>query len=156
MEWRAWFDQNWFQLAQTLSILGSVWLTRAAVRREARARKLTEYLALAGHHRELWSEIHRHPTLARVVQAEADLLANPLSAAEAEFLNLAIVHFQSGWLVAKDGGGLLSLDVLTADVQAFFCLPLPRLVWEQTRHMRDPKFVGFIEHALKKQPSNPE
>lgn len=153
MAWRAWLDQNWFTLIQTLGILGSIWLTRAALRRDARARKLGDYLVLAGHHRELWSEIHRHAQLARVLQPEVDLLASPMSIAEAEFLNIAIVHFQSGWLVAKDGG-LITLDVLMADVRAFFSLPLPRAVWEQTRHMRDPNYVRFIEQAMEGKEQN--
>jgi hypothetical protein len=146
--WGAWLDQNWFTLVQTLGIIGSVCLTAAALRRDARARKVGDYLALAAHHRELWSEVPRNAELVRVLQPEIDLVASPLSPAETEFLNLVIVHFQSGWLLAQ-GGGLITLNVLANDANSFFALPLPRVVWEETRHMRDPKFVSFIEQAVK-------
>lgn len=84
---------------------------------------------------------------ARIGQAEVDLIAAPISVAEEEFLMLALNHFHAGWLLVKEGG-LVSLEVLAADARAFVTLPIPRAVWERTKHARDPKFVQFIENAL--------
>ena len=145
--WQSWLDQNWFSLVQTLGILGGVGLTAAALRRDTRARKIGDYLILTGQHRELWSEVHRRPELSRILKAEVDLLASPLSVAEEEFLNLAIEHSQTGCLLAR-AGSPIRLSSLSSDARSFFTLPLPRVVWEKTKHARDPRFVRFIEQAI--------
>lgn len=108
---------------------------------------MTDYLTLAGHHRELWSDANRRPELNRIFLTEVDLIARPISVMEEEFLNLVIVHFNSGWLMARDDG-LIKAKSLAADAHAFFSLPIPRTVWERTIHFRDPEFVQFIEQAL--------
>ena len=132
---------------QTVGIVGSLLLTLVALRRDQRARRTTDYLTLTTLHRELWSEMHRRPELARATQPVVDLVAVPLSVAEEEFLMLVINHFHVGWRLFREGG-LLSLDVLAADARAFFALPLPHLVWERSKKPRDPRFVRFIENAL--------
>ena len=142
-----WLQQDWFNLIQTLGIVWSLALTAAALHRETRARKLGHYLNLVAHHRELWSETHRRLDLTRIFQAEVDLVAAPMTVAEQEFLNLAIEHFTTGWLVAKDTP-FLSRKMLAADAATFFASPLPRTAWKQTKHARDPEFVRFIEDAL--------
>lgn len=142
-----WFDQNWFTLIQTLGIMGGLWLTSATLRRDRQARKLGDLLTLAGQHRDLWSDAHRRPELGRIMQADVDLVAQPVSTSEEEFLNLVIVHFYTGWLLAREAA-LLRLDVLGTDAGSFFALPLPRWVWAQTRHRRDPQFIRFVERAV--------
>ena len=143
----SWLEQNWLNLLQTLGIIGSGLLTTAAFHRETRARKLGYFLSLAQQHRELWNEAHRRPELARIFQREADLVANPVSVAESEFLNLVIVHFHTGWLFAKDTA-FLDHETIATDARTFFTLPLPLAVWNTTRAARDPKFIRFMEEAF--------
>ena len=142
-----WLQQDWFDLIQTLGIVCSIALTATALHRETQARKLGHYLTLVAHHRELWSETHRRPDLARIFQGDVDLVAAPMTIAEEEFLNLVIEHFTTGWLVAKDTR-FLNPKVLAADAETFFARPLPQMAWNQTKHARDPQFVSFIEQAL--------
>lgn len=143
----SWLEQNWLNLLQTLGIIGSGLLTTAALRRETRARKLGYFLSLAQQHRELWSEAHRRPELTRIFQREADLVANPVSVVEEEFLNLVIVHFHTGWLFAKDTA-FLEHEAIATDARTFFSLPLPQAVWNSTRAAREPKFIRFMEEAF--------
>lgn len=145
----AWLDQNWFNLVQTLGIMLSSWLTGAALRQEIRTRKHENAFTLAQHHRELWSEVHRRPDLARILSSEVDLLAAPMSVAEEEFLNLVIEHFQTGWLVAQ-ADGFPTLQTLAKDARSFFTLPLPEDVWQSTKKDRDPRFVQFIDKARRR------
>jgi hypothetical protein len=83
----------------------------------------------------------------RIFQTTDDLFASALTVAEEEFINLAIVHFLTGWRIAKNGG-LTSLKELGADVRGFFSLPLPRAVWEKTKAFRNQRFVRFVDGAL--------
>ena len=147
----AWFQQNWFSLVQSTGIIGSLLLTALALRRNLRSRQTGDYLTLAQHHRDLWGDLHRRPELARVAVATVDLVSQPMTTAEQEFLLLVITHFHTGWLLAREGS-LLKLDVLAQDAGAFFQLPLPSVVWDQTRATRDPEFLRFIESS-KKMPS---
>ena len=144
---RAWLDQNWFNLIQTLGIVASSLLATVTLRRETRARRLGDYLTVIQQHRELWSEAHRRPDLARLFQPEMDLIAAPVTVAEEEYLNLVIDHFHTGWLLVNDRI-VLKAEVLAADARAFFSLPLPRRVWDATRRQRDPRFVRFIEASM--------
>jgi hypothetical protein len=143
----SWLDGNWFNVMQTTGIMGSLWLTVMAARREAKVKKIENLLTLSEHHRALWSDVSQRRELARIFQNNEDALSSSLTLAEEEFINLAIVHFQTGWRVAKNGG-LTSLKELGADVRGFFSLPLPRAVWEKTRKSRNQKFVRFVERSL--------
>lgn len=146
-----WLQENWFNLTQTFGIVASALLAAAAFSRETRARRLGYLLSLAEQHREVWSEAHRRPELARIFKSEVDLVADPISTVEQEFLNIVIVHFHTGWLFAKDTR-FLDDTALTADARTFFSLPLPRAVWDNTRDARDPKFVRLMEKAFASMP----
>ena len=144
----AWGRAHWFDLIQTLGIIGGLSATSLTLFWERKSRRLGDYLTLAGQHRELWSDAHRQPSLARIFHPEVDLVAQPISPQEQEFLNLVIVHFHTGWLLAREKV-VLTLELLALDAKAFFQLPIPRGVWIATRHFRDPKFSAFIEKAAK-------
>lgn len=142
----AWLNGSWFSLVQSLGIIASILLTATAMRRDRRSRRIGDYLALTSEHRQLWGDLNHRPELARVVSPDVDLVAEPLSFAEEEFLLLVIVHVHTGWLLAGQGS-LVDIRVLARDAGAFFRLPLPRLVWRRTQTLRDPAFVAFIDAA---------
>ena len=147
-----WLNAHWFDLVQSLGIVGSILLTSAALRSQALSQNLGHYLTLAADHRELWSEAHRRPDLSRIFRDDVNLSVAPMTTAEEEFLNLAIEHFATGWLMAQ-GTRLLSLNGLAADAATFFSRPLPRSAWDRTKHARDPRFVKFVEKALIRRPT---
>jgi hypothetical protein len=143
----AWFNGNWFNLIQTLGIVGTLLFAGIGVHREAKAKEVENLLTLAEHHRELWAGFADKKELARVFEPNVDLAQHPPTVAEAEFLNLVFVHFLTGWWVAKSGG-ITKLEEMKLDVQGFFPLPLPRAVWEKTKKYRNGKFVRFVDRAL--------
>ena len=142
-----WLEDNWFSLLQSIGIISGFVFTALTLRRDTKSRKRTEVLALTQQHRELWSEVHRRPELARILQTEVNLVAQPISTAEEEYLNLIIIHFNTGWQLAREGASL-TLQTLRKDVRTFFSLPVPRAVWEQSKSARDPEFVRFVEKGL--------
>lgn len=140
----AWLNGNWFSLLQSVGIVGGLIFTALSLRGDTRSRKVGYLLALKEEHRVLWSEMHNRPELGRVMAEEIDLVKCPITVAEERFLNLVIVHFHTGWQLAI-AGAAHSLDVMAADVRGFFTLPLPLIVWNQSKGNRDPKFVSFVE-----------
>lgn len=145
---RTWLAGNWFSFIQTVGIIGGLIVAVVTMRRDTRSRQIGDYLTMIQQHRELWSEVHRRPELSRILEAEVDLVAAPSTVVEEEYLNLVIDHFYTGWLFATRAV-VLRLEVLKADAREFFQLPLPRRVWDLTRDRRDPRFVRFVELALK-------
>jgi hypothetical protein len=144
----SWMDGNWFNVIQTVGIIGSLWLATGAANRDARAKEIENLLSLSDHHRELWHAIPQRKDLERVLQTDADVLLTPATVAETEFLNLVIVHFQTGWWIAR-AGGMTTLNEMKVDVGGFFSLPLPRAIWEKTKKLRNQRFVSFVEKAMK-------
>ena len=143
----SWVQGNWFNIIQTAGILGSLWLATAAANREAKAREIQNLLTISDHHRELWKGVYQQRELERIFRADTDVQAAPVTVTEEEFTNLVMVHFLTGWRIAK-AGGITTLEELAADVRGFFSLPLPCAVWEKTKATRNPRFVRFVERAL--------
>ncbi len=144
-----WVEQNWFSFIQSLGIVGSLLLTGAALRKDSRSRKASDLLNLLEQHRQLWGEIHRRPELARVLSQNVDLVAQPISLAEEEFINLIIVHYQTGWMLALAGTGN-TLSAVASDLRWFFSFPLAKAAWKEIKVGRDESFVAFVDASLTK------
>lgn len=136
-----------FTVIQSVGIIGTLLFGAVAIQRDARERKIANLLTMTEHHRDLWGNLSQRHDLERILRTEVDVLAGSPTVAESEFLNLAIVHFQTGWSIAKAGGEITETE-LAADVRGFFSLPLPRAVWEKTKQFRNQRFVRFVEKAL--------
>ena len=147
-DFHIWADQNWFPLLQTVGILGGLFATYLSLLRDRKSWKLANYLTLVGQHRDLWRNVPSDPLLTRVLTPEVDLIGKPISLSEQEFLNLVIVHFHTGWIMAQEKM-FLSLAALTADAASFFRLPLPKEVWKLNKAFHDPAFVEFIDNAAR-------
>ena len=148
-----WLDSNWFNLIQTGSLVIGLIFAGLSFRRETRSRQVTNLLALKQEHRELWSTVHSRPELARILQADVDLLAAPVTTAEEIFLRELIVHVATAWELIRDGIPL-NLEALRSDVGACFSLPIPRWAWERARHAQTRDFTKFFDSALKEHSRN--
>jgi hypothetical protein len=147
-----WLRDNWFSLLQGTGIIGGLFFTAMSIRRDTKARRTTDLLALAQQHRDLWAELHRKPELGRILKEGVDLVSGPIKPAEEEFLNVVFVHFYTGWLLANQGAlALIPKDALAADIRNFFNLPIPKSVWQQTINSRDPHFVEFVDECVANQ-----
>ena len=143
----AWAEANWFNVIQTVGILGGILLAAAAANREAKAREIQNLLTISEHHREVWTELLKTAELKRVLQPDADIVKDPFTLREEECANLVLVQFLKAWRIAESGG-LLTLKELARDVRGFLSLPLPYAVWEKTKENRNQRFVRFVEKAL--------
>jgi hypothetical protein len=145
----SWVGENWFNLIQTVGIVGSLLLAMAAAKREAKTREIENLLTISDHHRELWSGARQQAELERIFREDDQSLNLPVTVAEAEFLNLVMAHYLTSWRISNIGG-IITLKELAADLRDFLSLPLPRAVWEKTKESRNRKFVRFVERALGK------
>src|SRR5258706_13003324 len=124
-----WLTNNWFSLLQSLGIICGLLFTATSIRRDTAARRASDLLSLSERHQDLWAELYRRPELRRIRSKDVDLLANPVTGSEEEFLKLVFAHFHTGWLLARNGA-LVQLEVFAEDVHTFFALPIPKTVWK--------------------------
>jgi len=135
----SWVNANWFSFAQTAGIIASLNIAAATLRQQS-------LLTLTEQHGKLWEEASVRPELARVLRWDVDFTTPP-SDAETNYLNRVIVHYLTGWGLAKDGTAFTPA-ALAKDARGFFSRPLPRAVWDATKECRDERFVKFIDRAL--------
>jgi len=143
-----WFRDNWFDLLQSLGIVGGLFFGGIALVIDAKVRRIGNLFTVTKQHREIWTTLYTRPELKRVVDASVDLTVRPISDEEELFVNLLILHLASSYRAAKAGMFLLRGE-LRADITAFFSLPIPRAVWERMKVFQDEKFVSFVEDYLK-------
>jgi hypothetical protein len=145
-----WFNENWFNLVQTVGVVGSLLMAAGAANREAKAREIENILTLSAQHQSLWTSIAEKPELQRIFNPDVGVLTEPATVNEELALNEIIAHYLTGWRIAN-AGGMTSLRELSDDVADFFSLPLPRAVWNKTKISRNGRFVRFVEQALGKE-----
>lgn len=144
----SWLQENWSSVVSAVGIIGSLWFTGAYFRQDSKSRNFSNLLAIDERHRVLWGEARQRPDLKRVFLKDADVLTQPISFVEEEFLKSAFLHFETGWRLERimNRG---ELSALALDIASFFSLPLPRAVWEKTKKFRNPKFVRFVKGAMR-------
>jgi hypothetical protein len=144
----SWFQTNWSNVFGVTGIIGSLLFTSASFQADSKNRAITNLLALDERHRALWSEVKQRLELRRILAESVDLSAQPLTPEEDVSMWQIIQQFETGWRVEKilDRGELV---ILARDVGEFFSLPLPHAVWEKEKPFHNPKFVRFVEKAIK-------
>ena len=133
---------------ETVGIIGGLLFTSLSFRADIRSRRVNNLITLTQQHRDLWEEIQAKPALARVLEPKADLVTHPPTIAEKQFVNLAILHLHS-WLRAAQQGEVRQLEGLNRDMQGFFSLPIPALVWKEKQEFYDADFVEYVEGVIR-------
>lgn len=142
-----WLAQHWFDLLQSLGIVGGLIFTGVVLRLDIRSRRITNLIDLTQGHREIWSQFGKRPELRRVIDPKVDIAKTGVTDAERIFVTLVIVHLNSVYHALDDALSIRP-DHLREDVRSLFSLPVPRAVWEQVKPMQDRKFAVFVETCL--------
>jgi hypothetical protein len=150
-----WLSQNWFYILSTVIGFGGLWFAAFSIRKaaqaqeeEAKARRISNLLAITANHRELWKECFHNSKLARVIDPAANVAKQPITSAEEIFMSMAISHTSSTYEALKDEL-VTKQDGFRRDVKSFFSLPVPRAVWIKTKLLQNQDFAAFIEFSLK-------
>lgn len=144
MVFTEWLSSHLFSLIQVIGIVGGLTFTAISFRLEARARQVGNFLAITKNHREIWSELYAHPELARVLEAKRDLAKEPIKLEEELFVKFLILHLNSAFYASRHRE-LIQPEELSRDIQEFFSLPVPRVVWDRLRPLQDKNFARFVD-----------
>jgi len=140
-----WITGHWFDLFQTVGIIGGLLLAAYTTWKDAQARRIGNSIAINGQYRTIWKDIYEHPALARVLEKDAD--AKDISTGEELFVTTLISHLSTVFRAMKQGE-FVKLEGLQNDVREFFTLPIPKAVWEKLKPFQDDDFVALVESCL--------
>ncbi|HXI84704.1 MAG TPA: hypothetical protein VNL17_11520 [Verrucomicrobiae bacterium] len=147
MEASSWVAEHWFDVIQTVGIIGGLLFTAFAIRRDEKARRISNLVSITDHYRQIWKEVYDRPKLSRVLEKHVDVKVQPPSNEEGLFINFLILHLSCVHQAMMDGM-FIALDGLQADIKEFFSLPIPRAVWEKSKRLQNHSFVKFVEACL--------
>lgn len=139
-----WFFSVLPQIVESSGIICGLCFTAFALRADSRSRQADILMRITEGHRQLWLYFEEHRELARVLDAKANLQKKPVTAHEQRFVQLLINH-----LIITHQTSQLRIyehpERLGDDIQRFFSMPIPQVVWEKTVPMLDADFVDFIQ-----------
>ena len=144
MEIGHWVAANLFNLLSAVGVIGSLWFTAISLRSETKTRRVANLLTITANHREIWSEFLKSDKLARVRDANADTLKQPVTEAERVFVTFVILHMSSVYHAMSDQL-VVKVEGFRRDIAQFFSLPVPRDVWEKSKVLQNDDFVAFVE-----------
>src|SRR5579859_7767953 len=145
-----WIGYNWLALVQTGALAGGLLFTGIAVLLDARARRVGNLIQLTQQHRDLWERLYLQPELARILDSAADPARPAVTAEEEIFVTFLILHLSNTYYAIR-AGFFQKLRGLRKDIERFFCLPIPRAVWEKVKDLQDESFVRFVESSFEDQ-----
>ena len=148
MEVQLWIGEHWFDLLQTVGIVGGLLLTAYMAWRDERARQIGNLISINQQYIYIWQPLYDRPELSRVLKKDVNLNKEPLSEVECRFVKTLIVHLDTVRR-ASEAGMFVKIQALQNDVRDFFTLPIPRAVWDKIKPFQDEDFTQFIESALK-------
>lgn len=147
MEFEVWIATNWFTLLQSVGIVGSLWYTSKAFKLDAHTRRVSNYLALAEQHREIWALVLTRRELYRILQSSPNLEKKPISAEERLLVTQLIIHVHAVFIARRDRL-LDEIEGADDDIRQFFSKPIPRLIWEEISVLQNRDFRNYIETVI--------
>ncbi len=139
-----WTSQNWFNLLSAAGIIGGWLFTVYSLRSQTETLRVANLLSITANHREIWKVFLQDKQLARVLDASADIVRQPVTEAERTFVAMMILHVNSVYFATKDEL-MVTLEGWRRDIAQFLSLPIPREVWEKIKVLQNDDFVSFIE-----------
>lgn len=142
------FDfKDYVPYIQSAGIILSFSVAAFALWRSMRANRVSTYIDLVKSHRDIWSMPYKQDGLENVMSCNADDWTRPISDAELMFICYVINHISCSYELMKIDN-LVNPEGLDVDIRTLFSLPIPRRVWDQTRHFRNKDFCKFVEKSL--------
>jgi hypothetical protein len=142
-----WFAENWFNLIQTVTVVGSLLLAAYTFHKDEKARRIANLIAIQQEYCGIWQTLYDHPELARVLEKRLDLTKHPVTTQEWLFVKMLILHLDNVRR-ANNIGMFVKLQGMQKDIQEFFSLPIPKAVWQRIKAFQNSDFVTFIENSL--------
>jgi hypothetical protein len=138
---------HWFDGVQIVVLVGGLLLTAYTIHKDARARQISNLIALNQRHDDIWRTLYERPQLSRVLKYEVDLKKHPISDEERLFVKMLFIHLDTVRRTAK-AGMFIEIRGIRKDLRTFIRLPIPAAVWEKLKPFQDQDFIAFVDDCL--------
>jgi hypothetical protein len=91
----AWFATHWFDAIETVGVISGLLFTAHTIRKDERARQITNMIAINARYTDIWQEFYRRPELSRVLKPGVDLEKEPVTDQEWLFVKMLIIHLDT-------------------------------------------------------------
>jgi hypothetical protein len=98
-----WLASHWFDCVQIVGLVGGLLLTAYTIHKDARARQISNLIALNERHDDIWRTFYERPQLSRVLKHNVDLNEQPVSDEERLFVKMLFIHLDTVRRTAKAG-----------------------------------------------------
>lgn len=139
-----WLANNFFEILGAVGVIGSLWFTTLSFQSEAKTRRIANLISITASHRDIWKIYLSNQDVARVLDAAANLVEQPVTRAEKLFVTFVIAHISSVHYAMNDQL-VVNWDGLRRDIAQFLSLPIPSTVWEKIKPTQNDDFVAFVE-----------
>jgi len=139
---------DWFTLVQSVGIIFSILISALAFSRETRTKKVSNYLQLVQFHRDIWKLTLEYPQLNRVRKHNVDLLKEPPTSEERQFLSFIFLHITCTFEL-QNSNSLSKIERLEYDVNQLLSYPIVRHFWEENKRFYNEAFVRFVDGAAR-------
>ncbi|MEM9678967.1 MAG: hypothetical protein AAF901_01475 [Bacteroidota bacterium] len=139
--------KNWFDLLQSVFIIGGFALSYAALRNDFRSSRVEHLLQLNQSYREIWAKTYAQPELLRIKKSEVDLVKQPITETERRLVKEGILHMRAVYEAIQFK--LLSKSKAEKDITGYLRLPIPNAIWQEVKGYHDRRFVSYIDSLLK-------
>src|SRR5258705_13594958 len=90
-----WVAVHWFELLQSIGIVGGLIFTGISLRTDANVRQVQNLLKITEQHRNVWSPMYDNPNPHRIVSETADISLSQITFEEELFFLSVILHLNS-------------------------------------------------------------
>lgn len=143
----SWITEHWFDLLQTVGIVGGLVFTAYTTHKDEKARRIGNLIAIAGQNQEIWKAVYDRPKLSRVLERDVNLRKQSISDEEGLFVKMLILHLDTVYRAMR-AGMFVNLEGLRKDIKEFFSWPIPKAIWEKIKPFQNEDFVRFVEACL--------
>ncbi len=127
----------------------AVIIAAASFWRDANQRELTNIFTFDEKNDAFWKDLYGRDELKRIHLDNVDLNLEPPTLVETKALVRVFVKYQTSWKAVRLADRS-ELEPLQLDIADFLSRPLPRMIWEQEKKFKHPKFIRFVERALER------
>lgn len=139
-----WLADNSFNLLSAAGIISGFFFTAHSFRSETKTRRVANLLTITANHREVWKVYLTDKSLARVRDASADIIKQPVTDAERVFCTFVILHMSSVFYAMSDQL-VVKVEGLRRDIAQFLSMPIPSEVWSKIKVLQNDEFAAFVE-----------
>src|ERR1043165_7108444 len=98
-----WDLSTWRDLIESGGVIASLLLAAYTNRREEKARKIGNLIAMTQLHNDLWQKPENNPQLSRILDRQANIDESPVTGRETQFVKRLIVHVSTVYRAKKEG-----------------------------------------------------